>query len=105
MRWKRWDGCVRRIPAPSATKTTHIQNPDERDVDARCGGNAAAISKTFRRTDEKRRVLQRLTEVETFERFLHQTFVGAKRFSIEGSDSPGSDAGSNHSRRLALGNP
>ncbi|BDI31848.1 2-oxoglutarate dehydrogenase E1 component [Capsulimonas corticalis] len=31
-------------------------------------------------------VLKRLTEVETFERFLHTTFIGAKRFSIEGTD-------------------
>ena len=35
---------------------------------------------------EKRRLLQRLTEVETFERFLHQTYIGQKRFSIEGTD-------------------
>jgi len=27
-----------------------------------------------------------LTEVETFEHFLHQTFLGQKRFSIEGND-------------------
>ncbi|HEY3268112.1 MAG TPA: 2-oxoglutarate dehydrogenase E1 component [Armatimonadota bacterium] len=35
---------------------------------------------------EKREILERLTQVETFERFLHQTFVGQKRFSIEGVD-------------------
>ncbi|HZG68215.1 MAG TPA: hypothetical protein VEZ12_15835, partial [Herpetosiphonaceae bacterium] len=34
----------------------------------------------------KRDLLERLTEVETFERYLHQTFLGQKRFSIEGSD-------------------
>lgn len=32
-------------------------------------------------------VLKRLTEVEEFEKFLHRTFVGQKRFSIEGLDS------------------
>lgn len=31
-------------------------------------------------------VLKRLTEVEGFEQFLHRTFVGQKRFSIEGVD-------------------
>ncbi|MGI8643911.1 MAG: 2-oxoglutarate dehydrogenase E1 component [Thermomicrobiales bacterium] len=36
--------------------------------------------------DSKRAVLERLTEVETFERFLHQTYLGQKRFSIEGND-------------------
>lgn len=36
---------------------------------------------------EKRiEILKRLTEVEEFEKFLHKTFVGQKRFSIEGLD-------------------
>jgi 2-oxoglutarate dehydrogenase E1 component len=34
----------------------------------------------------KRNLLKRLTDVEAFEKFLHQTYLGAKRFSIEGSD-------------------
>jgi 2-oxoglutarate dehydrogenase E1 component len=34
----------------------------------------------------KREILERLTEAETFERFLHTTFVGQKRFSLEGCD-------------------
>lgn len=34
----------------------------------------------------QRELLERLTEVEGFERFLHQTFPGQKRFSIEGND-------------------
>lgn len=33
-----------------------------------------------------RRLLNRLTQVEVFERYLHQTFPGQKRFSIEGND-------------------
>ncbi len=37
--------------------------------------------------DEKRAVLRRLTEVDGFERFLGRTFVGYKRFSIEGTDA------------------
>jgi 2-oxoglutarate dehydrogenase E1 component len=36
--------------------------------------------------DRQPELLQRLTEVETFERYLHQTFVGQKRFSLEGCD-------------------
>ncbi|MEZ4561807.1 MAG: hypothetical protein R2853_03660 [Thermomicrobiales bacterium] len=31
--------------------------------------------------------MKRLTEVEGFERFLHQTYTGQKRFSIEGTDA------------------
>ncbi|CAA9350344.1 MAG: 2-oxoglutarate dehydrogenase E1 component, partial [uncultured Chloroflexia bacterium] len=34
----------------------------------------------------KHDLLERLTEVETFERFIHQSFLGQKRFSIEGCD-------------------
>ena len=37
--------------------------------------------------DEKRRVLERLTEVDGFERFLGLAFVNVKRFSIEGLDA------------------
>ncbi len=37
--------------------------------------------------DEKRRVLQRLTEIDGFERFLGLAFVNVKRFSIEGVDA------------------
>ena len=36
--------------------------------------------------DQQRRLLQRLTEVETLERFLHKAYLGQKRFSIEGVD-------------------
>jgi 2-oxoglutarate dehydrogenase E1 component len=36
--------------------------------------------------EANRRLLQRLTQVEVFERFLHQSYPGQKRFSIEGTD-------------------
>ena len=36
--------------------------------------------------DEQRRLLQRLTQVETLEKFLHKAYLGHKRFSIEGVD-------------------
>ncbi|MFN8591736.1 MAG: 2-oxoglutarate dehydrogenase E1 component [Thermomicrobiales bacterium] len=38
-------------------------------------------------TETKQKLLKRLTEVEGFERFLHQTYLGQKRFSIEGTDA------------------
>ncbi len=63
----------------------HIQNPDERDW-----VRAAAESRRFFAgitSDDKRAVLKRLSEVEGLEKFLHTTFVGAKRFSIEGVDA------------------
>jgi 2-oxoglutarate dehydrogenase E1 component len=36
--------------------------------------------------DEKKKLLSRLIEVETLERFLHRAYLGQKRFSIEGTD-------------------
>ncbi len=63
----------------------HIQNPDEREW-----VRDAAESRRFFAgiTDsDKRAVLKRLSEVEGLEKFLHTTFVGAKRFSIEGVDA------------------
>lgn len=51
--------------------------------------NRAVESKHFQYTasdHEKRDLLKQLVKVETFERFLHKTFVGQKRFSIEGLD-------------------
>ncbi|HJL17419.1 MAG TPA: 2-oxoglutarate dehydrogenase E1 component [Sandaracinaceae bacterium LLY-WYZ-13_1] len=32
-------------------------------------------------------ILRKLTDAETFERFLHSTYIGAKRFSAEGGES------------------
>ncbi|MBD7983315.1 2-oxoglutarate dehydrogenase E1 component [Sporosarcina sp. Sa2YVA2] len=37
--------------------------------------------------DDRKELLHRLTQIEGFEKFIHRTFVGAKRFSIEGLDS------------------
>src|SRR5437660_9648698 len=37
--------------------------------------------------DEKRKLLSRLTAVETLERVLHTAYLGQKRFSIEGLDA------------------
>src|SRR5229473_5561383 len=43
----------------------------------------------YRRTPNltsSRKLLQRLTQVEVFERYLHQAYPGQKRFSLEGTD-------------------
>ncbi|MDP9368097.1 MAG: 2-oxoglutarate dehydrogenase E1 component [Chloroflexota bacterium] len=62
----------------------HVQEPDERAWlrDAvECGRFAPGLS-----PETKRALLGRLTQVEAFERFIHQTYLGQKRFSIEGTD-------------------
>src|SRR5213593_1809251 len=58
----------------------------------------------------KRKLLARLTAVETLERFLHKAYLGQKRFSIEGLDVlvPMLDetierAGASGARRIVLG--
>ena len=60
--------------------------------------------------DEKRTLLERLTSVDGFERFLGIAFVNAKRFSIEGVDAvvPMIDAAIEHAaavgtRRVVIG--
>jgi 2-oxoglutarate dehydrogenase E1 component len=70
---------------PIGYETDHIQVYEERTWLR----DAIESNKFFYSMDEparRRDLLERLTEVETFERFLHQTFVGQKRFSIEGND-------------------
>lgn len=44
------------------------------------------ITHTFD-TEKKRSILQHLTAAEGIEKYLHQRFVGQKRFSLEGGDS------------------
>lgn len=64
-------------------ETDHIQIAEEREwlyevIETR---------KFFRvGTERMTWLLERLTEVDVFERFIHKAFVGQKRFSIEGTD-------------------
>src|SRR5919202_2630285 len=37
-------------------------------------------------TDEKRALLERLTQVDAFERFMQKAYLGQKQFSVEGLD-------------------
>ena len=62
----------------------HVRDPDERVWLVE-----AVESHRFEPSLErsaKRALLRRLTYVEGLERFLHQTYLGQKRFSIEGND-------------------
>jgi 2-oxoglutarate decarboxylase len=61
----------------------HIAEPDQTHW----------ITKRFEGADtrlppeDQRHILSRLNEAEAFERFLHQKYVGHKRFSLEGAES------------------
>ncbi|ANB59353.1 2-oxoglutarate dehydrogenase E1 component [Anoxybacteroides amylolyticum] len=63
----------------------HVQNIEEKNwllQMVESGSYIPSISNA-----KKMELLKRLTEVEVFEQFLHRTFVGQKRFSIEGVDT------------------
>ncbi len=62
----------------------HLEDPEPREwlrEQIESGVHRQELS-----VDERKRLLQRLTEVESFEQFLHKSYLGAKRFSIEGLD-------------------
>ncbi|GLV56258.1 2-oxoglutarate dehydrogenase E1 component [Dictyobacter sp. S3.2.2.5] len=61
-----------------------VKSPDER----RWLRDAVGLNLYHRdpRTEEARKLLKRLTQVEIFERYIHQNYTGQKRFSIEGID-------------------
>src|SRR5262245_53370211 len=62
----------------------HLEDPNAREwlrQQIESGAHRQPLS-----VDEKIRLLGRLTEVEAFEQFLHKSYLGAKRFSIEGTD-------------------
>ena len=68
----------------SAYEIEHIS-----DHEQRVWLRSAIESGRYRRpldADEKRRLLERLSEVEGFERYLRRAFLGQKQFSIEGLD-------------------
>jgi len=64
---------------------TFIENPEERrwlQHQMEDSGNRVTLDR-----ETQLRVLRKLTDAETFERFLHSTYLGAKRFSVEGAES------------------
>ncbi|KAA0888541.1 2-oxoglutarate dehydrogenase E1 component [Pusillimonas sp. ANT_WB101] len=63
----------------------HISDPTaKRWIQERLESTLGVPSLT---ADEKRHVLQQITEAEGIERFLHTKYVGQKRFSLEGGES------------------
>lgn len=68
-----------------AFEFSHIVQPQERSwIQAKI---EAGEFKPSLDQEKKKEVLDLLTRVEGFEKFVHRTFVGQKRFSIEGVDT------------------
>ncbi|MFJ8064965.1 2-oxoglutarate dehydrogenase E1 component [Psychrobacillus sp. NPDC096426] len=68
-----------------AFEIAHIVNSEERLWLQDKIEKGAVLEKLS--ADDKKALLKRLTQIEGFEKFIHRTFVGAKRFSIEGLDT------------------
>lgn len=68
-----------------AFEYTQVSNEEERTwIQAQIESGAL---KSPLSNDDKKATLERLTRVENFEKFIHKTFVGQKRFSGEGLDT------------------
>lgn len=79
-------GRLRRVYCGSVGyETGHVQDAAERTWLY----EAIETGRFFEKPDREAQLdlLERLTEVETFEKYIHTTFQGAKRFSIEGTDT------------------
>ena len=62
----------------------YLEDPDSREwlrEQIEAATHRQPLSDTARR-----RLIERLTETECFEQFLHRAYLGAKRFSVEGTD-------------------
>ncbi|WP_144509724.1 2-oxoglutarate dehydrogenase E1 component [Bacillus sp. FJAT-22090] len=68
-----------------AFEIAHIVNSEERSWFQEKIEKGAFVENLS--ADHKKELLKRLTQIEGFEKFIHRTFVGAKRFSIEGLDT------------------
>ncbi len=62
----------------------HVHDPDERFW-LREAVESGRFAKRMEGESAKR-LLMRLTRIDTFEKFLHKSFLGQKRFSVEGND-------------------
>jgi len=68
-----------------AYEFSHVINSEERQwIQSKVESASMRVSLT---KEERKSLLNRLSEIEGFEKFIHRTFVGAKRFSIEGLDT------------------
>jgi 2-oxoglutarate decarboxylase len=78
-----WDVLRDAYTGTLAVEYMHIQEPDEKAwIQERVEERREALA-----GDDRRRILDALTEAEAFERFLHTRYVGHKRFSLEGAES------------------
>lgn len=69
---------------PIGYEYEHLEHPERREwlrTRIETGEHRKPLS-----AEDKKRLLQRLAEVEALEQFIHRSYLGQKRFSIEGTD-------------------
>ncbi len=67
-----------------AYEYSHVEDAERQWIQDKIESGTSKVKLT---AEEKKALLERLTRVEDFEKFIHKTFVGQKRFSIEGLDT------------------
>lgn len=83
-----WDAVQRMLQAYTRTiayEFGHVH--DEQELRWLNGQAESTSSPAPLNNSERKELLNRLIQVEQFETFLHKTFVGQKRFSLEGNDA------------------
>ncbi|TMV46934.1 2-oxoglutarate dehydrogenase E1 component [Paenibacillus mesophilus] len=84
--WDAIERLRRTYTQSTAYEFSHVHEERERDWLNKSVEKGAAVSEAL--TGEERiALLNRLIQTEQFESFLHKTFVGQKRFSVEGNDA------------------
>jgi multifunctional 2-oxoglutarate metabolism enzyme len=78
-----WDVLREAYCGTLSVEYMHIQDPDQKAwIQERIERPREELS-----ADDRRQILRKLNEAEAVERFLHQRYVGHKRFSLEGAES------------------
>ena len=78
-----WDRLRDAYTGTLAIEYMHIQDPEQKAwLQAQIEVDPDVFTE-----DDRRRILTELNRAEAFERFLHQRYVGHKRFSLEGAES------------------
>ncbi len=64
-----------------------MYNPDPAQKQWLIDRMESTRNRTLLSVDDRRRILKKLVEAESFEKFLHMKYVGQKRYSLEGGEA------------------
>jgi 2-oxoglutarate dehydrogenase E1 component len=84
--WDAIERLRRTYTQTTAYEFSHVHEERERDWLNKNVEKGVAVSEALT-AQEREALLGRLIQTEQFETFLHRTFVGQKRFSVEGNDA------------------